>query len=340
MGILDWLFSGNDDATGTTVDPAVIAQRIEQVVGIVNPRLKLVAGYRRKLAPAVEQAVLYCREIESQIPPTIEATERGWAENPVLRAVFASAHDIPAVFSRSRAVQDFFEKAPEVDQVWATLRFLRREETSFGVVARGDVVQHDVMRTCISFVDKKAVLPSASERDARIEIRRRAFKFLATEALRQIASSDMRCKDLAVQRSMLQSRLTILKGQRAGLETMLGHGGRAGQQVEDVEARLAENEEALTVCPTPEEVLDNAIDRVQQVLTHGPDYIHISTLRLRLSQMNVVVPEGSDEPAVDIALPLVVVKSAPVVSLLACSFPRSGLIRRRTLLSEAQRLVC
>ena len=41
MGILDWLFTSSDEASGSTVEPAVIDQRIEQVVRIVNPRLKL-----------------------------------------------------------------------------------------------------------------------------------------------------------------------------------------------------------------------------------------------------------------------------------------------------------
>jgi len=340
MGILDWLFGGNDAATGTLVDPAIIAARIEQVVGIVNPRLKLVPGYRRRLAPAVEEAVLYCRTIEAQIPRAIEASAALWADNPTLRAVFATAGDVPATFSRSRAVQDFFEQATEADQVWAALRFIRREERRVVVAANGDLVQRDVERTAVSCVDKKVVLPSGCEQEARLEIRRRAFRFLVTEALRQIASADVVSKDLATQRSILLGRLMILKGQRAGLETVVGHGGRTAAQIEEVEASLLQNEQALAQCPTPGNVLENAIERIRHVLTHGAEHLHIETVRLRLDQMNLVVPEGSDAAAVDIVLPLVVVRSAPVISLLPCSFPRRELIRRRTLLSAAQRLVC
>ena len=52
-----------------------------------------------------------------------------------------------------------------------------------------------------------------------------------------------------------------------------------------------------------------------------------------------LVPEGTGEAAVEIVLPKVVVKSAPVVNLLACSFPRAELIRCRSLLHEAGRLL-
>jgi len=340
MGILDWLFGGNDAATGTAVDPAVIEARIEQVVGIVNPRLKLVPNYRRRLAPAVEEAVLYCRTIEAQIPWAIEASAAAWADNPTLRAVFASARDVPAVFSRSRAVQDFFDKSPGADQVWAALRFIRREEQRVVVAASGDSLHRDVVRTAVSCVDKKVVLPSDCEQEARLEIRRRAFRFLVTEALRQVASAEVLSKDLATQRSILLGRLMILKGQRAGLETLLGHGGRTAAQIDEIEASLSQNEQALAMCPTAGDALEHAIERIQHVLTHGPDHLQIETARLLLDQMNLVVPEGSDTAAVEIALPLVVVRSAPVISLLPCRFPRGELIRRRTLLSDAQRLVC
>ena len=155
MGILDWLFTSSDEATGSTVDPAVVDQRIEQVVRIVNPRLKLVPGYHRKLAPAVVRAVLYCRELEAQIPPAIEASASVWSASPTLRALFATAQDIPAVFSRSVQVQDFFSATPGADQVWATLRFLGREREGFGVAVQGDVVRYDGARTAVSFEDKK-----------------------------------------------------------------------------------------------------------------------------------------------------------------------------------------
>lgn len=339
MGILDWLFTSSDEASGSTVEPAVIDQRIEQVVRIVNPRLKLVPGYHRKLAPAVERAVLYCRELEAQIPSAIEASAAVWSASPTLRALFASAQDIPAVFSRSVPVQDFFATRPGADDVWATLRFRGREQEGFGAVVQGDVVRYDVARTAVSFGEKKVVLPSGGEHDARIEIRRRAFKFLVTEALEQIASVDMQRKDLTEQRAMMQARLLLLKGQRAGLEAMLDDGGGALEKIEDVERKLAENERALTAFPNAGGTLQYVIERVQDVLSHGSDYIQISMDKLRLDQFNILVPEGTGEATVEITVPKVTVKRAPAVNLLACRFPRGELIRRGSLLDQAQRLL-
>ncbi len=219
------------------------------------------------------------------------------------------------------------------------LRFVRKEEKGFGVAVHGEVVQHDVPRTSVSFGDKAALFPCACEHDARIGIRRRAFKFLVTQALEEIASVDTQRTDLQEQHSMLKTRLAILKGQRAGLEAMLGNGEGTSDKIEEVELKLDENEQSLERFPRVGETLDYALERVQSVLTHGADYLQVRAVKLRLDQMNVLVPEGSPEPATEIALPEVLVKGTPVINLLACRFARSELIPRGRLIDEAQRLL-
>lgn len=191
----------------------------------------------------------------------------------------------------------------------------------------------------MSFADKKVVLPSGCEHDARIEMRRRAFKFLVTEALEQIASLDIQRRDLAAERSIRRTRLMILKGQRGGLEAMLDGGGGVTEKIAEAERNLSENERALAALPSTGKTLEYIIERLKDVLTHGSDYIRIEMVKLRLDQMNVVVPEGSGEAPVEIVLPKVLVKRAPVVNLLACSFPRDEFVRRGSLLNEAQRLL-
>jgi hypothetical protein len=339
MGILDWLFGSNDDATGSTVDPAIIEQRIEQVVSMVDPRLKLVSGYQSKLAKPVEQAILYCRELEGTIPSGLEMSAGAWSENPLLRALFATAQDVPAVFSRCAEVQDFFEGSPGAEDVWASLRFRLREEKGFGLAVHGEVVQHDVARTSVSFGEKKVLQPCACEHDARIEIRRRAFKFLVTQALEQVASVNTRRKDLIEQRSMLQARLSILKGQRAGLESMFDADGGAVEKIGEVERKLAENEHSLAEFPGAGETLDYVMKRVKSVLTHASDYLQVRPITVRLNQMNIIVPEGSGEAATELVLPEVLVKHVPQINLLVGRFPRSELIRRGSLIDEGRRLL-
>lgn len=342
MGILEWLFGGSDDEVGSVVNPSVIAQRIEQVVQMVNPHLRLVAGYERKLAPAVERAVLYCRQVEAQIPQ-LEMSAAAWSKSAVLRAVFATPHDVPAVFSRCIEVQDFFAESPGAQEVWASLRFRRQEEKRFGPIVQDDVVRQDVAQTHVSFMHKRILQPRGTEYEARLEIRRRSFMFLVTQALEQISSVNTRRKDLTEQRAVLQARLSMLNCQRAGLESMLendtGAVEKMEEAVEEVERKLAANERTLAQCPGAGETLDYVMRRVRSVLNHGPEYLQIRPLTLRLDQMNIMVPEDAGAGGNEIVLPEVLVKRAPQIHLLVGRFPRSELIRRGSLIDEAQRLL-
>jgi hypothetical protein len=339
MGILDWLFGGNDAATGAQVDQAIIDQRIEQVVTMVDPRLKLVEGYQRKLSKPVVEGILYCRELEAQVPDAIPMSAAGWCDSPVLRALFATAQDIPAVFSRSVDVQSFFAGSPDAQEVCAGLRFVRQEEQRFGVRVQGDVLQQDIAQTAVSFGEKRVVLVAESAQDMRIQIRRRGFKFLVTEALEQIASVHTRRQDLTEQRSMLQARLAILRRHQVGLESMLDQGTGGHEKIEEVAHKLAEYERSLAQFPNAGETLDYVLKRVKAVLTHGPDYIQIHPVRLRLDQMNLVVPADSPDPATEIVLPEVLVKGKPRLHVLVGRFPRGELIPRGNLISEAQRML-
>lgn len=339
MRILDWLFGGNDDDNGSTVAPAVIEQRIEQVVQIVNPHLKHVAGYQRKLAPVVEQAVLYCRQIEARILPSLEMSAAAWSGSPLLRALFATADDVPALFSRCTEIQDFFAESPGAEEVWASLSFRRQELQGFGLAVQDDAVRHDVAQTSVSFVDKKVLQPRASEYDTRIEIRRRAFKFLVTLALEQIASVNTRRKDLIEQRAMLQARLSMFKGQRAGIGSMFEGGIDTVGKIEELERGLAENERSLAECPGTGDTLDYVMKRVRSVLTHAAGYLEVRPVGLRLDHANILVAQGSSDAATEIVLPEVLVRHVPQIHVLVGRFPRSELIRRERLFDEARRLL-
>ena len=79
-----------------------------------------------------------------------------------------------------------------------------------------------------------------------------------------------------------RARLSILKGQRIGLEAALGNGEAASDKIEEVERKLAENEQSLAKFPGVGEGLEYAMGRVQDVLSHASDYLQVRTVKLRL----------------------------------------------------------
>ena len=49
-----------------------INEAVERVVDQVNPRLRAVGGYRKRLYPVVERAMVHTRELAQQVPGPIQ----------------------------------------------------------------------------------------------------------------------------------------------------------------------------------------------------------------------------------------------------------------------------
>lgn len=338
MGLLDWLFGGGAPATGKE-DDALIALATEHVVKAVDPRLKLVSGYEKKLRDPIETAIAHCRAFGSKVPPAAPVSSETWGTDPTVCAMFATATDVPQIFSRSPELQDFFASAPGTDHAFAALTATRSVEKSFGMRAQGEVLQRDVAQTTVSFSKHQVTIPSVGEDEVRREIMRRVFRFLATQALRQISSAKIRREDLKLRRSFLRTRLDLLQRQRAGLESVLDDPKDTVGKLEEIETQLNENERELSELPTGDQTLDYVMKRVKAVLMHPADHMDIHPVTMRLNRMNIVVPDGSPEPASEVCLPEVSVRAKPRFVLLLARFPRSELLARTSMADEAQRLL-
>ena len=67
---------------------AEIQLAIEHVVDEINPKLRAVSNYRKKLRQAVERALAHSTEIVASIPGPIEVNRSLWSSDPMLRAFF------------------------------------------------------------------------------------------------------------------------------------------------------------------------------------------------------------------------------------------------------------
>ena len=100
MGILGWWRKRSGGSTENGLDREIVDETIERVVQTTNPRLKFARRYRALLAPAVETALAYTGELVNSMPTAREASSAGWASDPYMQAVCATADDLEQIFSR------------------------------------------------------------------------------------------------------------------------------------------------------------------------------------------------------------------------------------------------
>jgi hypothetical protein len=132
-----------------------LRQAINRAVGAVDPLLKTVSGYERKLAPAVSHALGYCEELAACIPGPIEINPRAFSADPLVHALFAAPGDIGDMLGKSRELREFLADPGQLgeDEFFALLGMRQREKAVMGLALHGDMVQNDVPQRLLFFAD-------------------------------------------------------------------------------------------------------------------------------------------------------------------------------------------
>ncbi|MGE5469033.1 MAG: hypothetical protein ACM3Y9_16555 [Ignavibacteria bacterium] len=151
MGLIstmtDWL---SPNALGETE-----RQAIEKIVDRVDPRLRVVSGYQRKLAKAVRQAMEYCDSLVAAIPGPIDVDVKAFGNDPLVHAVFAAPEDIPRMLGTSREMRRFIA-APENrsgEEIYALIGMRRKEKTVVAPALQGEFVREGVPQRLLYFAD-------------------------------------------------------------------------------------------------------------------------------------------------------------------------------------------
>lgn len=152
MGILSGL--GRWLGPAPTPDPTV-RQATERAVEAVDPLLKTVSGYERKLAPAVGRALEYCGELAAAIPGPIDINSRAFGNDPLVHAMFGAPTAIADMLGKSRELREFLADPGQclADEFFALLGMRQREKAVMGMALHGEMLQNDVPQRLLYFAD-------------------------------------------------------------------------------------------------------------------------------------------------------------------------------------------
>lgn len=90
MGILDWFKNRPGQYDPDRASAELIDWAVDKAVTLTNPRLKLLSGYRQRLAPAVATTIAYLRAQATALPPVHPLSAAAWSGDPALRALFVA----------------------------------------------------------------------------------------------------------------------------------------------------------------------------------------------------------------------------------------------------------
>ncbi len=253
---------------GSPVPDRALGAAIARAVEAVDPLLRTVAGYERRLAPAVGSALAHCGQVAAAIPGPLDIHAQAFAGDPVAHALFGAAADIGEMLGRSRELRDFLAEPANCasDEFFALLGMRRREKAVSGMALNGGVLQTGVPQRLLYFADHTLGEIGGGDEDARRRIALAAFDSLARGFAACVA--DLRQQQLDA---------------RTALQVERARNGRTERRLE-LEARQRESIASLE----PGRLLDAYADW----LAAPQSRVYLKPSEVRVDRMGVILPEG------------------------------------------------
>ena len=153
MSLTGWIGSLLSRRQARRADERRLAAIVDTVVDVVDPRIRGLPGYRRTLAPAIEQVAVFAQEIVTALPPPVEISRERWADTPFLRSGFATVDAMQEVFDSNRALRDFLTSAEArgAREIYAGIGMQMHRRRQLGQELRGELLQTDVEQVAVSF---------------------------------------------------------------------------------------------------------------------------------------------------------------------------------------------
>jgi len=304
---------------------------IEHVVDEINPRIRALGSYRKKLRPCVETTLSYCSDLTTRVPGSVEVSSKSWARDPMVKAFFSGVEDLRCVFSHSNEVHDFFDRHAAAGHCYALLSMECKERTVLGMEMHGQVIRRDVKQTAVNFSDHRVVKPSASESELRNNLERRAFENLISYALERITELVAARHLLEEQQQLLKMQLKIAHLKSRSLEPLIGDetGGTIDIKTMSRQAEQAGQLYAGNRLTT----LEDYIDRISEVMGNPQLHLRLSHICMHLSKMNIKLDEQSTDTGQALKLSEASLGEHLKRILLIARFPRDDLLPKQDFLA-------
>jgi hypothetical protein len=154
---------------------------VERAVDRVDPLLRLVPGYRGRLAPAVRWALAHCDALVAALPGPVDVHAQAFGTDSLVRVMFSTRGDIAETLGRSPEVRQFLAAPGHqlAESFYGLLGARRREKTVMGTTMFGDMMQADTPQTLLYFTDHTLRAIGADLDETRQQLRQAGLDSLA-----------------------------------------------------------------------------------------------------------------------------------------------------------------
>jgi len=290
--IFQSIFGGNEKKG--IYPESLIKAAIERAVEGTDPWMRAVSGYKRKLRPAVLQAIDHVVALVDSMPPPVTMDRAAYDDSPRLHAVFISRDDMTSIIANSRELAEFRKSSGDARAAYALLLTEKRERGILGAEMSGEIVMHGVPQVTVSFESHRLIDPGSTADELRRKLKHRAFDHLLGLALKRITIVKTERGNIENYRALLEAKLNLLN--RAGWG--FGNEGQDGvTELAEAEGLLTRIESQLTEIGREDQMLAKYLDILIGVLSDPGSYLWARQETLIVDRMGIKRNEAaSDAP--------------------------------------------
>ncbi|MBU5613644.1 hypothetical protein [Geomonas azotofigens] len=269
---------------GGAVPDSLVNKAIERAVDGTDPWIRAVFAYKKKLRPAVLHAIDHVVSLVDGTGPALPLDLSAYDNDPNLRTYFMTASELG----------DFLEREPNIAQLrgkrgslqhgaTGLLLMEKRERLTLGAELSGDVVLRDVPQVTVSFEAHRLMDLYGNEEETRYQLKRRAYDHLLRIALGRITEMKTRRGNLEKHRTLLGSKLTLLRRGGFGFDPRTG----AATDVAALEKNLADIEAQLLAIGKDDKMLEVYLGVVADVLGRAEEHLWVGRETLIVDRMGI-----------------------------------------------------
>jgi hypothetical protein len=262
----------------------VIDKAVERAVDGTNPWLRGLAGYRRKLRPAVLHAIDHIVAMANSMQTPLELSREAYGRDPQLRLFFISSGQMEQVLRADPELAAFRAVAGNAHRpAWAQLIMKCEQRRAFGADLIGETVVRDVAQVTVSMSGHRLLDPAADLAETRNHLMKRSYEHLLKLALARIAAVEDVREGLMQQRTLLQAKHDALECAGWGFCDP----SAPSVQDDELHRQLDDIEKQLLEVGGDDAYIEKDLEILIDVLSNAEHQLWVDTLTLIVDRMGI-----------------------------------------------------
>ncbi len=268
--------------------------QIDYLVNTIEPRLKNVRGYRKRLNEPLKICLEHCKEIVNEIPGPIHLQRSKYYDNPLIKAAFVGSNRIEFLLDRANGNTS----QPELSGKHrvALLSMRSKEKTLYGSQIKGNMIIGDTAMRAITFTDHNLVGLATTLENSKTELEKYCLEIIAEAAARELSEIRTRLVDLRQRQERLRAMKKLFgEGKKAGMGAVfVPLDPEKHKKRKKLEQMLIETESEIASASGESETPENWLTIVENFLSRPEDILSIQIVSLRLNWCNVLTADPEE----------------------------------------------